>query len=102
MTAPSRPLPAGTWRLLIALLGTLWRLSYQDMYDWLVAWPALARACGLPSHPDGRPRVPSASQQWKRGAHAGAAPAWCSPMPVAVLPAPHISVGGRACTCAPT
>src|SRR6266704_1901826 len=27
--------------LLIALLRTLWRLSYQDMRDWLVAWPAL-------------------------------------------------------------
>lgn len=60
--------------LLIALLRTLWRLSYQDMHEWLVAWPALARACGLPRHPDGRPRVPSAAQQWKRGAQAGAPP----------------------------
>ena len=52
------PLPAGpggrpqVYReeslLLIALLRTLWRLSYQDMHDWLVAWPALALACGLP------------------------------------------------------
>lgn len=34
--------------LLIALLRTLWRLSYADMHDWLRAWPALALACGLP------------------------------------------------------
>src|SRR5579862_4192790 len=42
------PLPAGPggaprrYRaeslLLISLLRTLWRLSYQDMHDWLVAW----------------------------------------------------------------
>jgi hypothetical protein len=25
--------------LLIALLRTLWRLSYQDMRDWLRSWP---------------------------------------------------------------
>jgi transposase len=60
--------------LLLALLRTLWRLSYQDMHDWLVAWPALAWACGLPAGPDGRPRVPSASQQWKRAARSGAPP----------------------------
>src|SRR5829696_17008 len=78
------PLPAGpggrprTYAeeslLLIALLRTLWRLSYQDMHDWLVAWPALALACGLPLGQDGRPRVPSPSQQWKRAAQAGAPP----------------------------
>src|SRR2546422_9554759 len=28
--------------LLIGLLRTLWRLSYQDMHDWLKNWPALA------------------------------------------------------------
>jgi hypothetical protein len=60
--------------LLIALLRTLWRLSYQDMHAWLVAWPALALACGLPAGQDGRPRVPSPSQQWKRAAQAGAPP----------------------------
>src|SRR5947209_19177972 len=48
------PLPAGpggaprTYSeeslLLIGLLRTLWRLSYQDMHDWLVSWPALALA----------------------------------------------------------
>ena len=78
------PLPAGpggaprTYAeeslLLIALLRTLWRLSYQDMHDWLRAWPALALACGLPLGRDGHPRVPSPSQQWKRAAQAGAPP----------------------------
>jgi len=58
--------------LLIALLRTLWRLSYQDMHDWLRDWPALALACGLPMDNDGRPRIPCASQQWKRGHQAGA------------------------------
>src|SRR5229473_6027336 len=58
--------------LLIALLRTLWRLSYQDMHDWLAAWPALALACGLPIGLDNHPRIPSASQQWKRAARAGA------------------------------
>lgn len=33
--------------LLIVLLRTLWRLSYQDMYDRLHDWPTLALACGL-------------------------------------------------------
>ncbi len=60
--------------LLIALLRTLWRLSYQDMHDWLVSWPALARACGLPVDAHGVPHVPSASQMWKRAAAAGAPP----------------------------
>jgi hypothetical protein len=45
--------------LLIALLRTLWRLSYQDMHDWLAAWPALALACGLPLDQDGYPRIRS-------------------------------------------
>jgi hypothetical protein len=76
------PLPAGpggaprTYReeslLLIALLRTLWRLSYQNMRDWLRDWPALALACGLPLDKDGCPRIPCASQQWKRGQRAGA------------------------------
>jgi len=58
--------------VLIALLRTLWRLSYQDMRDWLRAWPALALACGLPLDAHGAPRIPSVSQQWKRGHRAGA------------------------------
>ncbi len=76
------PLPAGpggsprTYSeeslLLINLLRTLWRLSYQDMYDWLKSWPALALACGLPLGKDGQVRVPCKSQQCKRRHTAGA------------------------------
>lgn len=76
------PLPAGPGGhprvyseaslLLIALLRTLWRLSYQDMCAWLRSWPALALACGLPLDAYGQPRIPSASQQWKREQAAGA------------------------------
>src|SRR5437867_8906902 len=76
------PLPAGpggsprTYSeeslLLIALLRTLWRLSYQDMRDWLRAWPALAHACGLPLKPQGQYWIPSPSQQCKRSQAAGA------------------------------
>jgi transposase len=76
------PLPAGpggaprTYSeeslLLLALLRTLWRLSYQDMRDWLRHWPALALACGLPLGKDGCPRIPCPSQQWKRAQRAGA------------------------------
>jgi len=56
----------------VALLRTLWRLSYEDVHDWLRDWPALALACGLPVGKDGCPRVPSPSQQCKRGQRAGA------------------------------
>jgi len=76
------PLPAGPGGaprvygeaslLLVALLRTLWRLSYRETHDWLVAWPALALACGLPFGLDGRPRVPSPAQQSKRLRAAGA------------------------------
>jgi transposase len=58
--------------LLVALLRMLWRLSYQEVHDWLCAWPALALACGLPLGTDGRPRVPSKAQQSKRLRAAGA------------------------------
>jgi hypothetical protein len=74
------PLPAGPGGapriyseeslLLVALLRTLWRLSYQEVHDWLCAWPALA--CGLPQGADELPRVPSKSQQSKRLRAAGA------------------------------
>ena len=60
--------------MLLALVRTLWRRSYQDLHDWLVAWPALAFACGLPADTHGRPYVPSASQQCRRGTQAGAPP----------------------------
>jgi hypothetical protein len=53
-------------------LRVLRRLSYQDVYDWLVAWTALALACGLPRDVHGRPCVPSPAQQWKQAARAGA------------------------------
>ena len=76
------PLPAGPGGaprvyseeslLLLALLRALWRLSYADMRDWLRSWPALALACGLPLGKDGHPRVPSPSQQCKRGQQGGA------------------------------
>ncbi len=58
--------------LLIALLRTLWRLSSQDMRDWLRSWPTFALACGLPLDKNGRLRVPSPSHQCKRGQRAGA------------------------------
>lgn len=60
--------------LLIALLRTLWRLSYEDMRDWLRAWPDLALACGLPRDRAGQLQIPSPSQQCKRAAAAGAPP----------------------------
>src|SRR5947208_9244867 len=70
------PLPKGpggaprTYReeslLLIALLKTLWRLSYQDVHDWLVSMPALPLDCGLPQGADVRTRIPSSSQPYKR------------------------------------
>jgi hypothetical protein len=76
------PLPKGaggrprTYRdeslLLIALLKTLWRHSYQDVHDWLASWPALALACGLPLDAAGKPCVPSPSQLCKRWQAAGA------------------------------
>src|SRR5260221_12058638 len=76
------PLPAGPGGaprvyseeslLLIALLRALWRFSYADMRDWLRSWLALALACDLPLGKDGRPRIPSPSQQWKRGQQGGA------------------------------
>lgn len=39
-----------------------WQLSYQDTYEWLVAWPALAR--DLPLGADGQARVLSAPLRW--------------------------------------
>jgi transposase len=72
--------------LLIGLLRTLWRLSYQDMHDWLKSWPALALACGLPLDKQGHPRVPSKSQQCKR-CHAAGAPLYESLFILTVLQA---------------
>jgi transposase len=58
--------------LLVALLRTLWRLSYQDMSEWLHSWPELAMACGFSYDKQKRLRIPSASQQCKRRHMAGA------------------------------
>src|SRR5260221_1407407 len=76
------PLPAGPGGaprvyseeslLLWALLRTLWRLSFQELHDWLVAWPALAWACGLPRGADDWPRVPSKAQASRRRRAPGA------------------------------
>ncbi len=44
------------------------------MHDWLLSWPALALACGLPLDSVGKPCVPSPSQLCKRGLPAGAPP----------------------------
>jgi hypothetical protein len=101
----SPPLPAGSGGrprryseeslLLLALLRTLWRLSYQDVHDWLVAWPALALACGLPTDAHGRPWVPSASQHCRRGLHTGAPP--CESLLVVLVRLAHHKrlIGGR-------
>jgi len=99
------PLPAGPGGrprrygeaslLLIALVRVLWQLSYQDMHDWLVAWPALALACGLPLDTTGRPLVPSPSQQWKRAARAGAPVAEALLVVVVRLALQWRVVGGR-------
>jgi transposase len=82
--------------LLIALVRTVWRLSYQDMHDWLVTWPALALASGLPPDGPGRVRVPSPAQQCKRAQRAGAPP--CETLFVVLVQlARHTRlVGGRA------
>jgi transposase len=42
------------------------------MHNWLKSWPALALACGLPLDKEGKPRIPSPSQQCKRRHTAGA------------------------------
>jgi transposase len=97
------PLPAGpggaprTYSdeslVLLALLRTLWRLSYEDLHDWLQAWPALALACGLPLSREGCPRIPSPSQQCKRIRAAGA-PLFESLFVLTVLLAIHRRVIG--------
>ncbi len=85
--------------LLIALLRTLWGLSYRDMHDW----PALA--CGLSLGKDGRPCIPSTSQQCKRGQQGGAAQfheaAWVEASPhtdALVVNGPMILADSGACS----
>ena len=92
------PLPAGLGGrprsyseeslLLISLLRTLWRLSYQDMHDWLKSWPALALACGLPLDEEGQPCILSPSQHCKRR-HVAGAPVHESLFVLVVLQALH-------------
>lgn len=61
--------------MLIALLKTrLPTLPTWDVHDWLLSWPALALACGLPLDSVGKPCVPSSSQLCKRWQAAGAPP----------------------------
>jgi hypothetical protein len=81
--------------LLLALLRTLWRLSYQDLHDWLVAWPALALACGLPPDAHGHLWVPSASQQSRRGVHTGAPPCEALLVVLVRLACHRHLIGGR-------
>lgn len=99
------PLPAGPGGrprryseeslLFLALVRTLWQVSFQDLHDWLVAWPALAFACGLPADAQGRPQVPSASQQCRRAVQAGA-PVHETLLVVAVQLAVRVHlIGGR-------
>src|SRR5438094_10676639 len=70
------PLPAGPGGaprayseeslLLIGLLRTLWRLSYQAMRDSLQRWPPLALDCELPLDKERRRRVTGISTHCKR------------------------------------
>ena len=70
----------------MALLKTLWRLSYLDMTDLLQSWPDLALACGFGYDRKGKLRVPSPSQQCKCR-HAAGAPLFESLFLVSVLTA---------------
>jgi hypothetical protein len=38
-------------QLLLGLLRVLWHLSYQDVHDWLVAWPAWRWPVPCPAKP---------------------------------------------------
>jgi Transposase DDE domain len=61
--------------LLIALLKMrLPTFPTWDVHDWLLSWPALACACGLPLDSAGKPCIPSPSQLCKRWQAAGAPP----------------------------
>jgi hypothetical protein len=45
--------------LLIALLKTLWRLSYQDVHEWLKSWPVLPNCANAGKPQEPRPLKPS-------------------------------------------
>jgi hypothetical protein len=80
------PLPAGLGGrprryqeeslLLLALLRTLWQLSYQDLHDWLVAWPGprWRSPLGCPPTPTGGRACPVPPSNAAGSAQAGAAP----------------------------
>lgn len=57
--------------LLLALIGRIWKLSYPELCLWLVKWPALATACGLPAH-----RVIHSAHLSRRVRQLGAYPVW--------------------------
>jgi hypothetical protein len=57
--------------LLIALLARLWHLSSREVCLWLRQWPALALACGLPTH-----RVIDPGHFTRRVKKLGAYPFW--------------------------
>jgi len=97
------PLPAGPGGaprvyaeeslLLIVLVRILWRLSFQDMHDWLTAWPALARACGLPTRPDGTRRIPARASNANASTRRAHRRANCSSSCSCVRPSRLASVG---------
>jgi hypothetical protein len=57
--------------VVIALIAQLWNLSEREVYDWLVCWPALAAACGLPEG-----RVIHHAHLNRRVRRLGAFPSW--------------------------
>ena len=57
--------------LVLALLGRLWQLSTRELCLWLLRWPALAAACGLP-----RDRVIHPAHLARRVRQLGPYPFW--------------------------
>ena len=52
--------------LLMALIQVAWRLSYEDVVDYVRARPNLAWLMGCPMTPEGQARVISVGQYWAR------------------------------------
>ena len=57
--------------LLMALISRIWKLSYPEVCLWLVNWPTLASACGLPTG-----RVIHSAHLSRRVRKLGAYPIW--------------------------
>lgn len=57
--------------LLVALIGRVWHLSYNDVCLWLCRWPALAAACGFRDD-----RVIHSAHLGRRVRQLGAYPFW--------------------------